>query len=114
MMNLSIACMAASGIPCGVKAKLQAIQCAHCHILIRTVDTDVVVISVMVLQTHPDDVQIWLAFGKGQSLRYIAAHKISAALGSEKCCALPMFHAITGCDPVSAFVGYGKITAWNT
>src|SRR3989442_1332941 len=104
MMNLSIACMAASGIPCGVKAKLRAIQCAHCNILIRTVDTDVVVISVMVLQTLPDDVQIWLAFQKEESLRYIAAHEIAAALGPDKCCALSMFHAITGCDTVSAFV----------
>ncbi len=28
--------------------------------------------------------------------------------------ALPMFHALTGCDAVSAFVGHGKKTAWNT
>ena len=25
-----------------------------------------------------------------------------------------MFHALTGCDTVSSFVGHGKKTAWNT
>ena len=24
-----------------------------------------------------------------------------------------MFHALTGCDTVSSFVGHGKKTAWN-
>ncbi len=28
--------------------------------------------------------------------------------------ALPMFHALTGCDTVSSFCGRGKKTAWNT
>ncbi|KAJ6641465.1 hypothetical protein Bhyg_06404 [Pseudolycoriella hygida] len=27
--------------------------------------------------------------------------------------ALPFFHAITGCDTVSAFFGVGKVTAWQ-
>ena len=34
-------------------------------------------------------------------------------MGSEMCKALPGFHAYTGCDTVSAFVGRGKKTAWN-
>src|SRR6218665_642352 len=32
---------------------------------------------------------------------------------SERSCALPMFHAFTGCDTVSAFVGGGKKTCWE-
>ena len=30
------------------------------------------------------------------------------------CATLPVFHALTGCDTVSAFSGRGKKTAWNT
>ena len=42
----------------------------------------------------------------------MAAHKIAASLGLEKSLALHMFHALTGCDTVSGFVGHGKKTAW--
>jgi len=28
--------------------------------------------------------------------------------------ALPMFHALTGCDTVSSFVGHGKMAPWTT
>jgi len=34
-------------------------------------------------------------------------------LGPQHCIALPLFHALTGCDVVSAMFGIGKKTAWN-
>ena len=50
-------------------------------IVIRTVDTDAVVLAVSVVQQlQPEDKQ-WLTFGTGQSFRYRAPHKISAGLG---------------------------------
>ena len=42
----------------------------------------------------------------------MAAHKIAACLGEEKSRALPIFHALTGCDISTAFVGHGKKSAW--
>lgn len=81
-------------------------------IMIQTVDTDVVVIAVAVAQTLQPDDELWLAFGTGKSFRYLAAHEIAAGLGPEKACALPAFHALTGYDTVSSFVGHGKKTAW--
>ena len=39
---------------------------------------------------------------------------MTIALGTRKVQALPMFHALTGCDTVSSFVGRGKKTAWST
>ena len=33
---------------------------------------------------------------------------------SKKSKALPMFHAVTGCDTVSSFSAKGKKTAWKT
>ena len=89
-----------------------AAQHGHSRILVRTVDTDVVVLAVMVAQRLPAEDEVWLAFGTGKSFRYLAAHQIAACLGPEKSCALPMFHALTGCDTSSAFVGHGKKTAW--
>ena len=86
----------------------------HCQIQIRTVDTDVVVLAVMVAQTLPCLDELWIAFGTGKNYRYIAAHEIAASLGPQKACALPIFHAMTGCDTVSAFMGHGKKSAWAT
>lgn len=84
----------------------------HHRILVRTVDTDVVVLAVMVAQTLSCETELWIAFGTGKNFRYLAAHRIASCLGPEKSLALPMFHALTGCDTVSAFVGHGKKTAW--
>ena len=42
----------------------------------------------------------------------MAAHQLAACLESEKSHALPLFHALTGCDTVSAFIEHGKKTTW--
>ena len=55
-----------------------------------------------------------MVFGTGKSFRYLAIHEIAAVMGPQKALALPMFHALTGCDTVSAFTSYGKRTAWIT
>ena len=80
--------------------------------MIQTVDTDVVVLAVAAAQGLKAGDELWLAFGTGKSFRYLAAHEISATLGPEKARALPVFHALTGCDTVSSFAGHGKKTAW--
>ena len=84
----------------------------HHQILVRTVDTDVVMLAVMVAETLPAKNEVWVAFGAGKNFRYLATHQIAARLGTEKLLALPMFRALTGCDTVSAFVGHDKKTAW--
>jgi len=89
-----------------------AAQHGHHAILIRTVDTDVVVLAVSLAQELQPEDKLWLAFGTGQSFRYLAAHEIADGLGREKARALPMFHALTGCDTVSSFARHGKKTAW--
>ena len=83
----------------------------HSKVLIRTVDTDVVAIAVRIFQLLNTLQQLWIAFGTGKSFRYLAIHEIAAAIGPQKALALPMFHALTGCDTVSAFK---KKTAWVT
>ena len=56
----------------------------------------------------PNLFELWVAFGTGKSFRFIAAHEIAYTLGPDRCEALPMFHAFTGCDTVSCFGGRGK------
>ena len=80
---------------------------------IRTVDTDVLVLAVTTAQ-RLDIAELWVAFGTGKSVCYLAAHEMVKALGPDRCIALPMFHAFTGCDTVSSFSGRGKKTAWDT
>jgi hypothetical protein len=74
-------------------------------------DTDVVVIGVAVFGDLNVD-HIWMTFGKGKDLRWIPIHDIVRSL-SPRSKELPFFHAFTGCDTVSAFVGKGKKTAWQ-
>ncbi|GFO47368.1 hypothetical protein PoB_007387300 [Plakobranchus ocellatus] len=84
----------------------------HRRITLCTVDTDVLVLAVSTAVCLADT-EIWVAFGTGKHLRYIPAHNITKELGYEKACALPMFHAFTGCDTVSSFAGRGKKTAFD-
>lgn len=81
-------------------------------ILVRTVDTDVVVLAVSTVQKL-ENVEVWIAFGTGKDFRYVPAHEISLSLGPRKSLALPVFHALTGCDTVSHFAQVGKKTAWK-
>ena len=90
-----------------------AVQRGLTKVLLRTVDTDVVVIAIAVSQTL-STLELWIAFGVGKNLRFLPVHEIASSLGPEKSKALPMFHAITGCDTVSSFSGKGKKTAWKT
>lgn len=71
----------------------EATQRGNDRILIRIVDTYVVVLAVMATQRL--SLKIWLALGTGKRLRFIPAHDIATALSPEKYKALPMFHALT-------------------
>ena len=63
-------------------------------VLVRTGDTDVVVIIVSCLQTIPLK-EIKISFGVGKNLRYIAALEIATSLGPRKAKTLAIFHAFT-------------------
>ncbi len=93
-----------------------ALQNNHANCLVRTVDTDVVVILIGKfhhLITLCQDVNIWVAFGTGKNFKYLHINTIYEDLGREKSMALPVFHSFTGCDTTSAFFGKGKTSAWE-
>ena len=85
----------------------------HKKILVRTVDTDVVVLAVSIFQNIDID-ELWIHFGVGTNAKFIAVHEIANSLGPRRCTALPFFHSFTGCDTVSGFYGIGKKKAWDT
>ena len=63
-----------------------AAQHDHQKIIVRTVNTDVVALAVMVAESEHE---VCLAFGTGKNLRYLLAHQIAVSLGLEKSLALP-------------------------
>lgn len=88
--------------------------------MLRTVDTDVVVLAVFTVQMLRDresqPFELWVSFGTGKNHKNIPAHIITSSLGPQGARFLPAFHAFTGCDTVSSFLGKGKKTAmvtWN-
>ena len=90
-----------------------AVQKGYRKLCIRTGDTDVVVLAIaMFSQINPDE--LWLAFGTGSNFCYIAIHSVVGGMDPRTCIALPVFHAFTGCDTISAFGRRGKKTAWKT
>ena len=91
-----------------------AVQEGHRKIVLRTVDTDFLVLAIALAgRLQETQVELWVAMGTGSHLRYIAAHEISNSLGSEMSKSLPVFHAFTECDTVSCFAGRGKKTAFT-
>ena len=89
-----------------------AISKGYNKIMIRTVDTDVVVLAVAHVRML-DVQELWVSFGVGKHHRYLPAHSMASSLTAEQCHALLFFHAFTGCDTVSYLAGRGKRTSWN-
>ena len=63
-------------------------------ILVRTVDTDVVVLAIA-LKRKLELKELWVAFGVGKHMRYLPIHKITSSLTEQQCEGLPFFHALT-------------------
>ena len=57
-----------------------AMICCFNSVMIRTVDTDVVVLAVAHFQGLPNIEQLWIAFGTGRDLKYIPIHEIASAI----------------------------------
>ena len=76
------------------------------QIIIESPDTDVAVLAI----AHSSLLNSRLLFltGTNERRRYIDIRKLAANLGESLCKALVGFHALTGCDSTSAFVGKGK------
>ena len=96
---------------------LHAIQVEEAKtVLVRTVDTDVLVILVRkihVLKEVQPELDLWLAFGMGRNFRFISVNSICDILGKPRSTSLPVFHALTVCDTTSCSFGKRKKSAWQ-
>ena len=94
---------------------LSCVQEGHTKVVIRTVDTDVVVLATSVVPTLRSYgmEEMWISFGTGKHFRHIPIHELARGLGDHRSVAMPLFHALTGCDTVSYFANIGKKTAWQ-
>ena len=72
-------------------------QAGHRKVMIRTVDTDIVVIAIALYDGFDLD-ELWIEFGTGINQRWLPIHEYSLNLGKEVCDALPVWFAFTGCD----------------
>ena len=72
------------------------------QIMLRNVDTDVVVLSIA-LFNQINVTELWVSFGTGKNCTLIPVHAISKTLGPQKSMSLLMFHAFTGCDQTFFF-----------
>ena len=85
-------------------------------IMVSTVDTDVLVILIGINFTmallYPG-IQIWVAFGKGENFRYYHINSICNNLGEKTSRSLQFFHALTGSDTTSQFLGKAKWSCWE-
>ena len=90
-----------------------ASQNGMAKVMIRTFETDVVVI-VPGMFSSLNLSELWISFGVGKNHRLLSIHSISNTIDAAKCNCLPFFHAFSGCDQVSFFTRKGKKSAWRT
>lgn len=77
-------------------------KCGFEKVMLRTVDTDVVVLAIATFHDLALS-ELWIAFGVGKHLRYVPVHVIASSIGQQKSKALLAFHSFTGCDQTSSF-----------
>ena len=84
---------------------------APCNVVIRTIDTDVLIIALGSLELLDEDLNVWMETGlySKNTLRYINISELFSTLGTNLCNALPAYHAFTGCDFTSSFSRKGKV-----
>ena len=73
-----------------------AVKSGFVRIVVRSVDTDVLVLTVTLVQEQTQEsIQLWVAFGTGTNLRYVPAHEIASSLGENNALALPAFQVFS-------------------
>ena len=80
-------------------------------LVIRTVDTGILVITLCNMPKLFQGLKVWLDVGltSNNTLRYIDVKEIHHSLGYRLCFALPGYHASTGCDFTVSFSREGKV-----
>ena len=77
-------------------------QQGHTKMVIRTVDTDVLVLAVSLYEQLQEEMEeLWVDFGAGKNRKFFPIHETLEHIGKCKPRGFPFFHAFTRCDQVS-------------
>ena len=86
-------------------------------VVIRSPDTDDLVLVVNYFPKMANTVKMWLETCTITSMtdkrRFVPVHSICAAVGPQFCNVFPAVHSRTGCDSVSSLFGIGEKTVFN-
>ena len=81
------------------------------NVVVRTADTNALIMALANMEKLPADINIWLQMGlhTNNTLRYVNVNKLHQALCNSLCVALPGFNAFTGSGYTASFNHKGKI-----
>ena len=84
---------------------------AQSNVVIRTADTDCLIIGLASQHLYEESTHAWLEVGSlcKNTLRFINLNQLSSHLGNHLCTALPAYPAFTGCDYTTSFCRRGKV-----
>ena len=88
---------------------LEAVKSGYERIVVKCRDTDVLLMLIHFLGAKAE---VWMLSETSRDTKCYPAHTISQKLEPEVVENLLGFHAVTGCDTVSSFAGYGKKSCW--
>ena len=86
----------------------------HSKILTLSSNCDVIVLGVRAFALSTSLEELWVGYSSGKKFSYIAIHDVVSCMYRNIALALPGFHAFTGSDTTSSFIGKGKKTAYTT
>ena len=81
------------------------------RLVLRCSDTDVLVLLLYFMPTRV--AEVWMVSGASTQPKCYPVHTLSNQLSQSVRENLLSFHALTGCDTVSSFSGYGKKKCWK-
>ena len=97
-----------------VRHALQCVRSGIDYVMVRTVDTDMILLLVAYRHWEVNiNSKVFACMVVGTDENYFDINSISSQLSHEKCQALPFFHALTGCDSTSYFFNQGKCKFWD-
>lgn len=80
-------------------------------VILSSNDNEVVVLGIAAFERLGVD-KLWIGLGRNKDFRWFQVHDIPKRLGA-RVAALHFFHAVSGCDIVTAFRGKGRKSAWQ-
>ena len=90
---------------------LHALTCGSLNVLVKTSDSDVIIILVHHFPQFSQvskGCSVMVKFGIGKSQKLINIRELHDGLGPNRSKALPLFVALTGCDTTSSLKGHSK------